>query len=1132
MAVAIWHGCKSEEETLLGSIYGVVTDKATGEPISAAGVELSPSGYHTVTGTEGQFEFRELTPGSYTLLVTKTGYLDYLSRAIEVAPSQAAKGDVQIEQLPPALKVVDDNRQEISELDYGSAEADVARSFNIFNDGTETLEWQITKTADWITEISKEEGVLKPGATQSLVMIIDRGLMPSGENTTTVHITSSSGSKQLTVIVTNNRKSISLNILETTEITATTALFNAEILNEGVPKYTERGFVYNTSTMPTIDKTIALLTAPVNDDNKFSVKAEGLKLNQTYYVRAYASNSVSTVYSNNQVSFVANASLPIVSTQDVTQVDIAKGSATFNGTVVSNGDPVYTERGFVYGTVPNPTVDNNKTVVSGNGLGKYSANVTGLEEGNVYYVRSYATNEYGTAYGIDASFNFIAAMPTINTLPATNIKIGNGTVTFNGQVETLGDLGYSERGFVYNTTHNPTIDDTKVIASGTGTGKYSINATNIQEGSVYYVRAYLKNTKGVVYGEEVSFDFNAIMPIIKTDEITNKNIANGIATFNGFIETKGDPAYTERGFVYGIMRNPTITEGTKLIVPGTEIGAYMANATSLEEGKTYYVKAYAITPKKVVYGEEISFDFIANMPKVSTISVTNIKIGNGTATFNGQVEALGDLGYTERGFVYNTTHNPTIDDTKLIASGTGTGEYSINATNIQEGSVYYVRAYLKNTKGVVYGEEVSFNFIAAMPTIKTLSATNIKIGNGTATFNGQVEALGDLGYTERGFVYNTTHNPTIDDTKVIASGTGTGKYSINATNIQEGSVYYVRAYLVNSKGVVYGEEVSFNFNAIMPEVQTYAVKDKIIATGRATLKGNITSTGDPSYTERGFVYGTMHNPTVDSDTKVTVSGTGTGEYNANVSGLSMGVIYYVRAYATNEKATSYGEEVILDMTPVMPRIVTGVVEFKSMTTAIFNGSISYTGDPAYTERGFVYGTMLVPSLDNSATKVVVEGTIAGAFNAEVSNLEVGQSYNMRAYATSPAGTVYGETKTVIDPISKEYLALPTFMHDGHVYRVYPDLGSEMTWSQAKEACENMTFGGYNDWILPTKEILNSMYIYRDDIKGFVTSTGGCEYWSSSESGASNAWYIKFYKGGQYTANKSEYYRVRPVRLEE
>ena len=929
MAVAIWHGCKSEEETLLGSIYGVVTDKATGEPISAAGVELSPSGYHTVTGTEGQFEFRELTPGSYTLLVTKTGYLDYLSRAIEVAPSQAAKGDVQIEQLPPALKVVDDNRQEISELDYGSAEADVARSFNIFNDGTETLEWQITKTADWITEISKEEGVLKPGATQSLVMIIDRGLMPSGENTTTVHITSSSGSKQLTVIVTNNRKSISLNILETTEITATTALFNAEILNEGVPKYTERGFVYNTSTMPTIDKTIALLTAPVNDDNKFSVKAEGLKLNQTYYVRAYASNSVSTVYSNNQVSFVANASLPIVSTQDVTQVDIAKGSATFNGTVVSNGDPVYTERGFVYGTVPNPTVDNNKTVVSGNGLGKYSANVTGLEEGNVYYVRSYATNEYGTAYGIDASFNFIAAMPTINTLPATNIKIGNGTVTFNGQVETLGDLGYSERGFVYNTTHNPTIDDTKVIASGTGTGKYSINATNIQEGSVYYVRAYLKNTKGVVYGEEVSF-----------------------------------------------------------------------------------------------------------------------------------------------------------------------------------------------------------NFIAAMPTIKTLSATNIKIGNGTATFNGQVEALGDLGYTERGFVYNTTHNPTIDDTKVIASGTGTGKYSINATNIQEGSVYYVRAYLVNSKGVVYGEEVSFNFNAIMPEVQTYAVKDKIIATGRATLKGNITSTGDPSYTERGFVYGTMHNPTVDSDTKVTVSGTGTGEYNANVSGLSMGVIYYVRAYATNEKATSYGEEVILDMTPVMPRIVTGVVEFKSRTTAIFNGSISYTGDPAYTERGFVYGTMLVPSLDNSATKVVVEGTIAGAFNAEVSNLEVGQSYNMRAYATSPAGTVYGETKTVIDPISKEYLALPTFMHDGHVYRVYPDLGSEMTWSQAKEACENMTFGGYNDWILPTKEILNSMYIYRDDIKGFVTSTGGCEYWSSSESGASNAWYIKFYKGGQYTANKSEYYRVRPVRLEE
>ena len=175
----LYYSCVPEE--LPGSIYGTVVDKATGEPIKSAGVELSPSGLKTVTGSEGQFEFTELDPGKYTLLITKTGYIDGVSHTIEVKPGQQAKGDVQIEKLPPALKVVNDNREEISILDFGSAEDDVARSFSIFNDGTESLEWELTATADWIKSISKTEGVLSEGATQSLIVTIDRDKLNIGE---------------------------------------------------------------------------------------------------------------------------------------------------------------------------------------------------------------------------------------------------------------------------------------------------------------------------------------------------------------------------------------------------------------------------------------------------------------------------------------------------------------------------------------------------------------------------------------------------------------------------------------------------------------------------------------------------------------------------------------------------------------------------------------------------------------------------------------------------------------------------------------------------------------------------------------------------------------------------------------
>ena len=214
--VLINHSCKPKEEEP-GSIYGVVTDKATGEPVKTAGVELSPLGLKTVTGSEGQFEFNELEAGEYKLFVTKTGYTEHLSNTIVVKSAQIAKGDVQIEKLPAALKVVDDKGEEISELDFGNQYDDVSRMFSIFNDGTELLNYEIVKTAAWITSLSATEGSLEPGATKPIVVNIDREKLQVGENTTTLHITSNNGSKQLTIhvekqqvlnIVDNNGKEV------------------------------------------------------------------------------------------------------------------------------------------------------------------------------------------------------------------------------------------------------------------------------------------------------------------------------------------------------------------------------------------------------------------------------------------------------------------------------------------------------------------------------------------------------------------------------------------------------------------------------------------------------------------------------------------------------------------------------------------------------------------------------------------------------------------------------------------------------------------------------------------------------------------------------------------------------------
>ncbi len=391
--------CTEETVDEPGSIYGVVTDKTTGEPIQSAGVELSPTGAKTVTGSEGQFEFTALAAGQYTLVITKSGYTDYTSSTITVKTGAVTKTDVQIEQLPPALRIVNDHREDISTLDFGDAEADVARSFNIFNDGVKTLEWEITKTADWITSISKQSGSLEAGSTQALIVTIDRTKLVSGKNTTTVHITSNNGSKQLTVVATNSKANTTLNTLPVSNIKTTSATLNGEIISEGNPKYTERGFVYSSNGTPTVENTIKKVTAPITNEKVFSATIGNLQMGTTYYVRAYAINGGKVSYSSNEVPFSPSQALPQVTTDAVTNLSL-NGTATLNGTIVDTGDPAYTERGFVYGTQHNPTTEGDtKQSVGGSGLGAYSANISGLEVGQTYYIRAYATNTMGTAYG-------------------------------------------------------------------------------------------------------------------------------------------------------------------------------------------------------------------------------------------------------------------------------------------------------------------------------------------------------------------------------------------------------------------------------------------------------------------------------------------------------------------------------------------------------------------------------------------------------------------------------------------------------------------------------------------------------------------------------------------------------------
>lgn len=95
----------------------------------------------------------------------------------------------------------------------------------------------------------------------------------------------------------------------------------------------------------------------------------------------------------------------------------------------------------------------------------------------------------------------------------------NGTITANGEVTSENGGTVTERGFVYATTVDPTIADTKVV-SGSGLGTFTGTISGLSAGTTYYLRAYATNSTGTTsYGSDLSFTTASVIAI----SVLNKN---------------------------------------------------------------------------------------------------------------------------------------------------------------------------------------------------------------------------------------------------------------------------------------------------------------------------------------------------------------------------------------------------------------------------------------------------------------------------------------------------------------------------------------------------------------------------------------------------------------------------------
>jgi hypothetical protein len=74
LVVVAYSSCAKDDQSIYATLYGVVTDSETAEPVSGASVVLSPGGKTKTTGADGSYEFQDLDAAQYTITVQKSGY--------------------------------------------------------------------------------------------------------------------------------------------------------------------------------------------------------------------------------------------------------------------------------------------------------------------------------------------------------------------------------------------------------------------------------------------------------------------------------------------------------------------------------------------------------------------------------------------------------------------------------------------------------------------------------------------------------------------------------------------------------------------------------------------------------------------------------------------------------------------------------------------------------------------------------------------------------------------------------------------------------------------------------------------------------------------------------------------------
>lgn len=296
----------------------------------------------------------------------------------------------------------------------------------------------------------------------------------------------------------------------------------------------------------------------------------------------------------------------------------------------------------------------------------------------------------------------LGGLPAVETLP---VKIATSSTAILRGSTTGGTLNMLCRGVCFSTSDVFTFKDSPCVSTDAGEGEFAIRTYELKPMTEYNMKAFAVMKDGtIIYGEEMKFsttDF--LLPTVQVDEVTD--IYSTEATLHGTLVEAGDYGVTGRGFVYTADASAVLEIGSAgvLSASGKVDGeSFSATVSGLEIGRTYRVRAYAMTENGAGYSEEASFTTLDIRPmefgEITEVENTysSLKISTSVTNYQNAVA-------TAFGFCWSMTNPlPTV---KNDQSKTLTGEFEMSFENVKPGQVYYVRAWTESEKiGTSYSD--------------------------------------------------------------------------------------------------------------------------------------------------------------------------------------------------------------------------------------------------------------------------------------------------------------------------------------------------------------------------------------------------------------------------------------------